>query len=81
MDSISIQHLGARASTSINIQILKRKEKFTGRDITAMVISCIFDSANLYYAILLGLLVTKGVVNNTLSAMGYPGHSMIYLNQ
>ena len=27
------------------------------------------------------LLVTKGVVNNTLLAMGYPRLSMIYLNQ
>jgi hypothetical protein len=27
------------------------------------------------------LLVTKGVVNNTFLAMGYPGFSTIYLNQ
>ena len=38
-------------------------------------------AANLYYTTLLGLLVTKDVANGTLSAMRYPGHSMIYLNQ
>jgi hypothetical protein len=34
-----------------------------------------------YYTIPLQLLVTKDVVNDTLSAMGYPGISMICLNQ
>jgi hypothetical protein len=35
----------------------------------------------LFFSIPLELLVTKGVVNDTLLAMRYPVFSMIYLNQ